>query len=94
MSIPVALSAKLTAPSAAAVAAWMAAGQRGAARVRRAWACVHGAIHRSKDAADGGPFLAVGRMQLRDAELGLAPLEHLRHLLRARVVRAHVHDHL
>ena len=55
---------------------------------------MHGAIHRSKDAADGGPFLAVGRMQLRDAELGLAPLEHLRHLLRARVVRAHVHDHL
>ena len=29
MSTPVALSAKLTAPSAAAAAAWMAAGQRG-----------------------------------------------------------------
>ena len=38
--------------------------------------------------------LAIGRRQLRDAELGLAPLEHLRHPVRARVVRAHVNNHL
>eukprot|EP00964_Phaeocystis_antarctica_P017584 scaffold9724_cov37-Phaeocystis_antarctica.AAC.2 len=71
----------------------MVAGQRGVARVRRAWACVHGAIHGPKEVAEEG-LLAMGRRQLRDAELGLAPLQHLRHPLRARVVRAHVNDHL
>ena len=38
--------------------------------------------------------LAVGGRQVRDAELGLAPLEDLRHLRGARVVRARVDDHL
>ena len=58
---------------------------------------MHGAVHGPTEAAEEGHvflFLAIGRRQLRDAELGLAPLEHLRRLLRARVVRAHVNDHL
>ena len=58
---------------------------------------MHDAVHGPKDAAEEGlllRFLAIGRMQLRDAELGLAPLEHLRRLDRARVVRAHVNGHL
>ena len=58
---------------------------------------MHSAVHRVKNTAEEGLvflLLAKDRSQLRDAELGLAPLEHLRHPLGARVVRADVNDHL
>ena len=58
---------------------------------------MHSAVHGPKDVAEESlllRLLAISRMQLRDPELGLAPLEHLRRLDRARVVRAHVNGHL